>query len=76
MIQKERLALGTYENSVDRYVVSGSTPIITDLTSALVENIYSHTFRNDPYINRMPVYSRSIAPLTNYYVISSVLVPQ
>lgn len=76
MIQKEKFAIGTYENSVDRYVISGSSPIITDLVSAIIDRSYSSTYQNDSYLNKIPVYSRSISPLTNYYVISSVLVPQ
>jgi len=76
MIQKEKFAIGTYENSVDRYVISGSSPIITDVVSAIIDRSYSSTYQNESYLNKMPIYSRSISPLTNYYVISSVLVPQ
>jgi hypothetical protein len=76
MIQKEKFAIGTYENDLDRYVVSGSNPIITDLSTSVIQRSYLSTYQTETYFNKISVYSQYIIPSTNYYTISTILVPQ
>lgn len=76
MLQKEKFAVGTYENSLDRYVVSTSNPIVTDISASLVLRSYSSTYQNETYFNKVSVFSQASKPAQNYYVISGILVPQ
>ena len=76
MIEKNKTSIGTYENNLDRYVVSASNPLITDLSASVVQRAYSSTYQNETYFNKISVSSQYIAPSQNYYTLSTVLVAQ
>lgn len=79
MIQKERLAVGTYETNLDRYIISGSNPFFVDILPVIVERDYLSINTNDiisPIISESSIFCRSVPPMEDYRVLSSVVVPQ
>lgn len=79
MIQKERFAVGTYETNLDRYIISVSNPFFVDITPVIVERNYSLISTDDtlsPLFQESIVFSKTVPPVENYQVLSSVVVPQ
>ena len=76
MIQKEKTSVGTYETPLDRYIVSGSNPIITDIISILISRGYFIEYGTDNYMTQAFGISNTISPLLDHRVLSKVEVPQ
>jgi hypothetical protein len=76
MIQKEKTSVGTYETPLDRYIVSGSNPIITDIISILIFRSYFAEYRTDNYMTQAFGTANNVLPLLDYKVLSKVEVPQ
>jgi hypothetical protein len=79
MIQKERFAVGTYETNLDRYIISGSNPFFTDITPIVVERNYSSIYSDDLFTNLFSetvIFSKTVSPIEEYRVFSSVIIPQ
>lgn len=80
MIQKEKFAVGSFETELDRYVISGSNPFFVDILPIVVERNYFSDFYSDtepnPIISESPIFCRTVSPLEEYKVLSSVIVQQ